>query len=150
MKNCGTILGSLCDASQFKPLRQHSCYRKFLDLLPPRFRNAIAFVTIKNRRLMVGLSHPGYKMELNYNQDLLKSLLSTLREHRPECTFMEAETIVFFHSRYHKAEEGNNSTVPRYRELAEGTFRTETENEALRDSFEMIRRWIIKNRGESS
>jgi len=148
MKNSRAIVGSLIASSQFKPLRQHSCYRKFLDLLPPRFRGAIAFVTIKNRRLMVGLSHPGYKMELNYNQDLLKSLLSTLREHRPECAFMEAESIVFFLSRYHAPREEDRSTVPRYRELATGEFSGPLRNEALRETFEAIRREIAKNRKE--
>ena len=148
MKKSAAILEHLVDQSQFKPLRQHRCYRLFLDLLPPRFRHAIAFVTLKNRRLMVGLSHPGYKMELNYNQELLKSLLTTLRQHRPECAFMEAESVVLFHSRYHPFDKEISDTVPHYRELAEGTFTTLPSDEKLREHFESIRRHIRRNRGE--
>ena len=146
MKESSSILASVLGASQFQPLRQHRCYRQFLELLPPRFRNAIAFVTVKNRRLMVGLSHPGYKMELNYNQELLKGLLSTLIRHRPECAFMEADRLVFFHSRYHPLTNEDPDTVPHYRELARGEFQTLPEDEALRERFEKIRHWIRKNR----
>ncbi len=146
MKESSAILASVLGASQFQPLRQHRCYRQFFELLPPRFRKAIAFVTVKNRQLMVGLSHPGYKMELNYNQELLKSLLSTLIRHRPECAFMKADRLVFFHSRYHPLKAEDPRTVPRYRELARGDFQTLPEDEALRERFERIRHWIRKNR----
>ncbi|WP_457602325.1 DciA family protein [Nitratifractor sp.] len=148
MKKSAAILEHLVDQSQFKPLRQHRCYRLFLDLLPPRFRQAIAFVTIKNRRLLVGLRHPGYKMELNYNQELLKSLLSTLREHRAECAFMEAESVVLFASKYHPFTEKTFDTVPHYQELAVGEFEVLPSDERLRESFESIRRLIRQNRGE--
>ncbi len=97
---------------------------------------------------MVGLRHPGYKMELNYNQELLKSLLSTLREHRPECAFMEAESVVLFASKYHPFIEKTSETVPHYQELAIGEFEVLPSDERLRESFESIRRLIRRNRGE--
>ncbi len=97
---------------------------------------------------MVGLSHPGYKMELNYNQELLKSLLSTLRAHRSECAFMEADEIVFFVSKYRRRPEEESATVPRYSELATGSFETKLENPELAESFLRIRHWIEKNRGQ--
>ncbi len=116
-------------------------------MLPERFRRGIAFVTVKNRRLMVALSHPGLKMELNYNQELLKSLLSSLIAAREECRFMEADEVVVFLSRYHRpSDEEASPTDPRYSELAEGIFRVTTENEALRESLERIRDAIRRNR----
>jgi hypothetical protein len=118
-------------------------------MLPERLRRGIAFVTVKNRRLMVALSHPGLKMELNYNQELLKSLLSTLMNHREECRFMEADEIVIFLSRYHEPPtENNRPSVPRYSELAEGNFSVSVTDDALRESLERIREAIRRNREE--
>ncbi|HFC03749.1 MAG TPA: DUF721 domain-containing protein [Nitratifractor salsuginis] len=150
MKTAQSLLASLVDTHTFRPLSQHRCYRKFLELLPPRFRQAIAFVTVKNRQLMVALSHPGYKMELNYNQDVLKSLLRTLMEARPDCAFMAADRIVIFHSKYHPMPGGSekSETVPRYREAADGAFRLPESDPELREAFLRIREHIRRKRGE--
>jgi hypothetical protein len=89
-------LNSVVGYTHFRPLSSHACYRKFINLLPERFRRAFAFVYIRNETLFVALSHPGYKMELNYNKELLKSLLSTLGTHDEKCRFMSAREVVFF------------------------------------------------------
>ena len=141
MKNARTLLAALTASHTFRPLSQHRCYRRYLDLLPERFRRAIAFVTVKNDRLMIALSHPGYKMELHYNQELLKSLLSSLIEQRPECAFMQAKEVVIFTSRYHTPNPAANSeeTIPRYRELGRGDFELPEGPEDLKESFRRIR-----------
>jgi len=99
---------------------------------------------------MVALSHPGYKMELNYNQDVLKSLLRAWVRERPECRFMEAEKVVVFLSRYHQPPEGEEDrpTIPRYHEQASGEFSLPEGDEALAESFDRIRKWIRRNREE--
>ncbi|WP_292658854.1 hypothetical protein [Nitratifractor sp.] len=150
MKTAQMLLASLVDTHRFRPLSQHHCYRKFLELLPPRFQEAIAFVTVKNRQLMVALSHPGYKMELNYNQDLLKSLLSSLIAQSPECAFMAADRIVIFASKYHPMpnEDSTDETVPRYAEAAVGEFRLPDADPRLRESFQKIRQLIRRHREE--
>jgi len=148
MKTAQSLCASLVSSRHFRPLSQHRCIRMFLEMLPPRFRQAIAFVTVKESRLMVGLAHPGFKMELNYNQDLLKSLLTTLRAHHPECAFMQAEEIVIFHSRYHRREASRiPETVPRYPERAKGRFEAQVEDPAVAEILERIRRQI-QSRGE--
>jgi len=151
MKTAQSLLASLVDTHAFRPLSQHRCYRKFLELLPPRFREAIAFVTVKNRQLMVALSHPGYKMELNYNQDLLKGLLKTLIEAKPECAFMAADRIVIFPSKYHPMPDASDEreSIPRYREAAEGNFPLPESDPELRDAFLRIRESIRRHRGGS-
>ena len=73
MKTSRTVLDKLTSSVQFKPLGAHKCYAKFLSLLPQHLQKAIAFVYIKNETLFIALKHPGFKMELNYNKDLLKS-----------------------------------------------------------------------------
>jgi len=150
MKTARTLLDSITSLHTFRPLSRHRCYRAFLEMLPARYRHGIAFITVKNRRLMVALSHPGLKMELNYNQELLKGLLRKLIEHSQECRFMEADEVVIFLSRFHRPSEENAavSTLPRYTELAEGAFTIHTDNEALRETLERIRNAILRNRGE--
>ena len=146
MKSAKTILGSLVEKHTFYSLSPHSCYKQFLDLLPPRFRQAIAFVTIRRGHLMVALSHPGYKMELYYNKELLKSLLSSLARHEKSCAFMrEVDDIVFFISKYHNPSSSatENNTVPHYSEQAEGNFSEELRNMELGDIFRNIKRLII-------
>ena len=151
MKTARTLLASITSLHTFRPLSRHRCYRAFLEMLPARFRQGIAFVTVKNRRLMVALSHPGLKMELNYNRELLKGILSKLTAHREECRFMEADEVVVFLSRYHRPKDtAREPTVPRYTELAEGNFTAETENGELRETLERIRKAIHRNRRESS
>jgi hypothetical protein len=143
MKNAASILSVLSVKKQFKPLSHHSCYKKFMDLLPPRFQRAISFVFVRDDTLFLALSHPGYKMELNYNKDVLKSLLTLFSAENGECSFMQVKDLVVFVSRYAPPPDGyggeTSPSVPRYGELARGRFEIEVENEKLRERFERIR-----------
>lgn len=136
MKSSKQILSLLTHQPQFGSLVQHGCYQKFMALLPPRFQTAIAFVYIKNRTLFIALAHPGYKMELNYNKELFKTLLATLREHAPECREQLADSVVLFNSKYHMPKEADrHDTIPYYHELSCGDFETVCDNEALEKKF---------------
>jgi len=146
MKDTQSILQNLTSKAHFAPLKQHKCYRIFLSLLPPRFQKAIAFVTVKNSQLLIGLKHPGYKMELNYNQELLRGLLTMVKNSHQECNFLEAKKIIIFQSRYHKPNTQTNDTIPYYRELAKGEFKVDIKNRELKEIFEEIREYILKNR----
>ena len=87
-------------------------------------------------------------MELNYNKDVIKSLLRVFIQLNPLCEFMRVSKVVVFESKYSIAEieEKSEDTVPRYRELAKGSFDIDTDNEEIREYFEKIREDIIKNR----
>jgi len=153
MKTSQTILNTLTGHATFRPLSAHRCYGQFLGMLPPRFREAIGFVYVRNRTLHVALRHPGYKMELNYNQELLKSLLATLGEHQPECAHLRADRVVLFVSRYASSSvtgTDNEESVPYYTELAEGTFVNRTETPELHEQFEQLRRTILSHRGHDA
>lgn len=138
MKKASLILSHLSNLPQFKVLKQQQCYKKFLSLLSPKWQKAIAFVYIRNQTLFIALAHPGFKMELNYNRDLLKSLLTQMAALDPACKMMQAEKVVVFHSKYRSVvkEEGPASTVPYYSELASADFELEGLSEALKAKFE--------------
>jgi len=146
MKSSRQILSHLRSLPQFGSLAQHHCYQKFLGLLPPRFQQAVAFVYIKNRTLFIALSHPGYKMELNYNKELFKELLATLRQHLPECDALVAEEVVLFNARHHtdKAHTVQES-IPYYSELSSGTFSVESDDPTIREKFAQTQRFIAQN-----
>lgn len=117
-----------------------------MALLPKKFQNAIAFIYIKNRTLFIALSHPGYKMELNYNKELFKELLATLRQHAPECQEHIADEVVLFNSKYYKPKEKNESnTVPHYSELSSGDFEIMLDDEKLREKFLHSKEIILHN-----
>lgn len=147
MKNIQSLLSHLSRQPQFRYLGQHSCYRKFIQLLPPKFQEAIAFVYIENKTLFIALSHPGYKMELNYNRDLLKSVLTMLREHDTSCSQLEAEKVAIFNSKYFApTTKENHSSDPKYFELSSADFLIQTDDKILHEKFESIKNHIISNR----
>ncbi|MCF6205977.1 MAG: hypothetical protein L3J47_03665 [Sulfurovum sp.] len=127
-------------------LKQQECYRKFIRLLGRHLQNAIAFVYVKNQTLFVAVKHPGFKMELHYNRDLLKSVLTQLVTHEHTCAMLRADKVVIFHSRYHPVNEPKEETVPHYEELAKSEFDICTEDEALKAQFEKIKESIQCNR----
>ena len=77
-----------------------------------KWQKAVAFIYIKNDTLFVAVTHPGFKMELNYNRDLLKSILTQMASLDTECKMMKADKVVVFHSKYRsmvKEEAGDHN-----------------------------------------
>ncbi len=147
MENVRSILSHLAYQPQFRSLQKHKCYRKFIHLLPQKFQQAIAFVYIDKAILFVALSHPGYKMELNYNRDLLKSVLTMLIKHDKECSRLNADSVVIFNSKYHiSTQKELPMTDPKYDELAQANFIIQTDDSKLKEKFESIKKHILTNR----
>ena len=147
MKNASVILSHLVNQPQFRILKRQECYRKFIALLGGHMQNAIAFVYVKNRTLFVAVKHPGFKMELHYNRDLLKSVLTQLASHDTKCHTLQADKVVIFHTKYHPVHTKNEEdTIPYYEELAQSNFHIETDDEALKSQFEKIKETIKCNR----
>ncbi len=149
MKKANEILSGIKNRPNFKSIHKYSCFNKLKALLPPRFQKAIAFFYIRNNTLFGGLSHPGYKMELYYNKDLVKSLLKELILVEQSCQelFANVDKVEFFVSKFHtKAPEFSSQSIPRYKELATGNFVINAKNEKIVEIFEKIREDIVKNR----
>ena len=146
MKQANTILSHIQSLPQFKLLKSHYCYQKFISLLNPRFQKAIAFVYVKEETLFVALSHPGFKMEMNYNKELLLSLLDILAKQDEKCQRLKAKKVVLFNSKHISIikEKKIESTVPYYQEMALGEFSIESEDEEIIKAFEAVRDAIEK------
>ena len=143
MKKAQLILSHLSSLPQFKVLKRQECYQKYINLLSPKWQKAVAFIYIKDDTLFIAVTHPGFKMELNYNRDLLKSLLTQLSSFDKACEMMRASKVVVFHSKYYAMPEEKAliSTVPHYTERATGAFES-PKNEALKEQFERIKSQI--------
>jgi len=145
MKRANEILKTVKSRPYFKSIQKYSCYNRLLTLLPPRFQKAIAFFYIKNNTLFGGLSHPGYKLELNYNKDLVKGLLNQISQIELECKdiFKGVENIEFFVSKHHTPPplifEDND---PKYRELAKGDFKILATDSEINEIFKRIQEVI--------
>ena len=147
MKKASLILSHLRNQPQFKVLKQHECYQKYISLLGKKWQKAIAFVYVKNETLFVAVTHPGFKMELNYNRDLLKSVLTQLASHEKACSGLKARKVAIFHSKYRSAVRTDTTidTIPYYHELSSAAFSIETKDEEIRKEFESIREKIKEN-----
>ncbi|RLA70933.1 MAG: hypothetical protein DRG09_01760 [Epsilonproteobacteria bacterium] len=143
MKKANMILSHLSSQPQFKSLKRQECYQKYINLLSHKWQKAVAFVYIKDETLFIAVTHPGFKMELNYNRDLLKSLLMQLNTYDASCQKMTADKVVVFHSKYHAMPEEKAfcSTVPHYHERSSGTFDIPAD-EKLKEAFERIKTLI--------
>ena len=148
MKKASSILSHLRNKPQFKFLKQQVCYKKYIGLLGAKYQKAIAFIYIKNDTLFIAVTHPGFKMELNYNRDLLKSVLTQLANHDAECEMMQAKDVIVFHSKYHPVEKEqiDESTVPYYNELASIDFHIESEDADIIAKFQQIKEHIKCNK----
>ena len=144
MKKASIILSHLSSQPQFKSLKRQECYQKYIDLLSKKWQKAVAFVYVKDETLFIAVTHPCFKMELNYNRDLLKSLLTQLNNYDKSCEMMRADKVVVFHSKYHAMpeEKSEENTVPHYHERAKGTFET-PKDENLKTLFERIKSLVL-------
>jgi hypothetical protein len=148
MKKADTIISHILNLPQFKPLPNYYCYRRFVSLLSPKWQKGIAFVYIRQNTLFIALCHPGFKNELNYNKDLLKSILSMLKERDEKCTQLaNVNNVVIFNSKHNSILKRDNisDTVPHYKELALGEFHIASKDKELIEKFNSIKSDIIKN-----
>ena len=148
MKKASSILSHLSNQPQFRFLKQEVCYKKYIALLTPKYQKAIAFIYIKDNTLFIAVTHPGFKMELNYNRDLLKSVLTQLGNHDTTCEMMQAKDVVIFHSKYHPVEKEkvDENTIPYYNELASTDFDIESDDADIITKFEQIKTQIKCNK----
>ena len=87
-------------------------------------------------------------MELNYNKDLLKSVLTQLASIDPDCQMLSASKVNIFSDKYRALAQSQKKpdTTPYYHEFAKSEFDIETDDPELRAKFEAIKESIRCNR----
>ena len=146
MKKANSIISHIRSLPQFKLLKSHYCYQKFISSLSPKLQKAIAFVYVRDNTLFVALSHPGFKMELNYSKDILRDILNILVQTDKKCQALRASKVVLFNSKYLSIikEKKVISTVPYYKEASLGKFNIQSEDREVINAFKKIKNSIQK------
>jgi hypothetical protein len=147
MKKASEIVSHIINQPQFRYLKKHECFKRYISLLPAKWQNAVAFMYIKNNTMFIATNHPAFKMELNYNKDLLTSILMQLKRYSNECNSLEADNIIIFDSKYTNIakEKKPIDTVPYYHENAKGVFDIKSDEPTLKEKFEQIKHTIEQN-----
>ena len=144
MKDAKNIISHLVKHPSMKKYEQMRCYDKLLSLLPKNFTHMVRFLYTKDETLFFVFNHPSAKMEFNYKRSLIKSLLSQIILHFPECECLHVKDIQCFVTNKPQTEEipeSKNSDIF-YEERAEGDFENSCDDSKLRTLFEEIRKAI--------
>ncbi len=147
MKRANLIIEHIKRLPQFEVMNQYYCCKRFVSLLNPRLQIGIAYSYLRDDKLFLALSHPGYKMELNSKIDFLKSFLSEVRDVDEKCKNFKASKIVIVNSKLRSVrerDEGSISSAIHYPERAKGNFEINSDDDDLRLLFERIRVGILK------
>ena len=144
MKDAKNIISHLVKHPSMKKYEQVRCYDKLLSLLPKNFTHMVRFLYTKDETLFFVFNHPSAKMEFNYKRSLIKSLLSQIILHFPECACLHVKDIQCFVTNKPQTEEipeSKNSDIF-YEERAEGDFENSCDDAKLKSLFEEIRKAI--------
>ena len=146
MKKSSNIISHLKNQPLYSKLKTVKCFEKIRSLLPPRLSNAILFIYIKNDILFFVLNHPGYKMEFNYNLNLIKGVLKELKKREVVCKDLVFKDIKVFVSNKIEKDEDDKKEEEKliYKERATGNFKIKTNKKELKQIFQNIQD-IIKN-----
>ncbi len=140
------IKNHLIKKPQYLKLSTTGCFEKIVSILPPTLRDGVSFVYQKNRVLFFALKHPGIKMELDYNHNLIKSLLNKIKTIDKNCADIEIDQIKSFVTYKAKNKEKlfSYSCDNNFYEKSKGEFKNLANNSTLKEEFEEIRK-IIKD-----
>ncbi len=135
-----------------KKYGQIRCYERLLSLLPKSFTTLIRFVYTKNDTLFFVFAHPSGKMEFNYKRSLIKSLLSQILVHFPECECLSVKEIQCFITNLPENKPlafASNASI-HYEERALGEFINTCHDPKLHALFESIKQTIVLKNARSA
>ena len=144
MKDAKSIISHLVQQPSMKKYGQMRCYERLLALLPKSFTTLIRFIYTKNDTLFFVFAHPSGKMEFNYKRSLIKSLLSQILLHFPECDCLHVKEIQCFVTNQSENQPlALHTTAPlHYEERALGHFINTCHDPKLYVLFESIKETI--------
>ena len=137
MKKVNDILTHLKYNPKFKKINTNEKLDNLIQVLPLKLKKGVKFAYIKRQILFFVLSHPVYKMEFEYNKEIIKSLLK-------KASIANVEEIRFFVTNKLEKKEPEKVEAPFFTERSYGIFENKVEDEKLYKKFEEIRGIIKK------
>lgn len=145
MKDSYFIISHLKNSPRYKKIKTQECFESIKSILPKHLKNAILFMYTKNQTLFFVLNHPGFKMEFNYNLNLIKGLLKEVKKHKSCCKELPTENIkVFVSNKIDKKNQRPNNSDIKYKERSNAEFENPAKNKSIAAAFEQIRKTISK------
>ena len=142
MKKVNDILKHLQYSPAFKKINSNKKLDNLIEILPLKLKKGIKFAYIKNNILFFVLTHPVYKMEFKYNQEIIKSLLK-------KANITNASDVQFFITNKIEKQEIKELKKPIFQERSHAIFGNNIQDKNLNKKFEEIRD-IIKTIKQSS
>ena len=143
MKNASAIFHHLF--SNHKKFYESKCLGKLQELLPPKFKEYLTHLYIKNKTLYFVFSHPAFVMEFNYNKKVINDILKMLQKNYIFCHDITIASIKSYAKFTPPSTLQKSSPMQRYRERAEGKFTIYSSNEEIRKLLLAIQRSIQTN-----
>lgn len=137
MKKVNDILKHLKYSPEFKKINTNITLDNLIQSLPLKLKKGVKFAYIKKQILFFVLTHPVYKMEFEYNKQIIKSLLK-------KASIANVEDIKFFVTNKLEKKEIKKVEEPFFPERSYGIFENKTKDEKLHRKFEEIRKIISK------
>jgi len=138
MKKVNDILTHLKYSPEFKKINTSQKLEKLIQVLPLKLKKGVKFAYIKKQILFFVLKHPVYKMEFEYNKEIIKSLLK-------KAGIKNVEEIRFFVTNKLEKKEDKVVEPPSFKERSYGIFQNSVKDKKLREKFEEIRKIISKS-----
>lgn len=132
MKKVNDILTHLKYSPEFKKINTNMKLDNLIQALPMKLKKGVKFAYVKRQILFFVLTHPVYKMEFEYNKEIIKSLLK-------KAGIANVEDIRFFVTNKLERKEVKKVESPFFQERSYGIFENKTHNERLHKKFEEIR-----------
>jgi len=135
MKKVNDILTHLKYSPEFKKINTNEKLEKLIQVLPLKLKKGVKFAYIKRQILFFVLKHPVYKMEFEYNKEIIKSLLK-------KASIENVEEIRFFVTNKLEKKEVKIVEDPTFKERSYGIFENNIQDEKLHKTMEEIRNII--------
>jgi len=135
MKKVNEILTHLKYNPEFKKINTNEKLENLIQVLPLKLKKGVKFAYIKKQILFFVLKHPVYKMEFEYNKEIIKSLLK-------KAAIENVEEIRFFVTNKLEKKVIVKVEEPFFQERSHGIFENKVEDKKLHEKFEEIRKII--------
>ena len=140
MKNIKDILTHIKYSPEFKKINTQSVLLKLIELLPLNLRRGVLFAYTKQQTLYFVVTHPVFKDEFKYSENLIRDLLKKLHLANIDeirC-FVTNKKSVKDEFQYEKI------VIEKYNERSNAVFENNIEDKELYKIFEDIRETIRK------
>ncbi len=142
METSKNIINHVLNKPLYSKVKQIKCFNRLKELLPIRLQRGIVFIYKKDKTLTLVLSHPSFKMELNYKLYLIKIWLKELKKIDNNCQGLDIETVKTLVTNRGIDKKNKRKIVSFYVDKSDGDFENLAIDKNIKNLFEKIKKTI--------